>query len=80
MLLSAPQGQFCHLILNGSYWGFCNLQERPAAEHFKEMLVCNQEDWDVLRAGGPIISGQERVDLAGGEHFSSWAIKTFIQN
>ena len=41
-------GRFCHLYLNGSYWGIYNVTESPSAAHFAEHLGGNEESWDTV--------------------------------
>ena len=44
-----PHGEYCHLYINGLYWGLYNISERPSAEFFSETFGGEDEEWDVIK-------------------------------
>ena len=44
-----PRGVYCHLYINGLYWGLYNLSERPTASFFADTFGGEEEEWDVLK-------------------------------
>ena len=49
----AAPGRYVHLYLDGLYWGVYNLMERPDAAFQSEHQGGADEDWDVVKHGGP---------------------------
>jgi hypothetical protein len=45
----AERGDFCHLYLNGQYWGLFNTAERPEASYGESYLGGRKEDYDVIK-------------------------------
>jgi hypothetical protein len=48
----APHGRFVHLYLNGLYWGFYDLHERPDDSWFADYFGGDKTEYDVLRHTG----------------------------
>ena len=46
------RGNFCHLFLNGQYWGLFNTCERPEASYAVSYFGGRKEDYDVVKTGG----------------------------
>lgn len=42
------RGRFCHLYLNGCYWGLYNIVEAPSASHMAEHLGGAEHEWDTV--------------------------------
>jgi hypothetical protein len=45
----AERGGFCHLYLNGQYWGLYNVDERPEASYGETYFGGRAEDYDVVK-------------------------------
>ena len=43
------RGRYCHLYINGLYWGLYNISERPTASFFAETFGGEKDDWDVIK-------------------------------
>ena len=43
---------YCHLYLNGQYWGLFQTQERPEASYAESYFGGNKDDYDVVKAAG----------------------------
>ena len=48
---STARGNFCHLYINGQYWGLFNVCERPEASFGASYFKGKQEDFDVIKIG-----------------------------
>jgi len=48
---STSRGHFCHLYINGQYWGLFNVCERPEASFGASYFKGKQEDFDVIKIG-----------------------------
>ncbi|MAD24507.1 MAG: hypothetical protein CMO44_10095 [Verrucomicrobiales bacterium] len=48
---STARGYFCHLYINGQYWGLFNVCERPEASFGASYFKGKQEDFDVIKIG-----------------------------
>ena len=48
---STAQGYFCHLYINGQYWGLFNVCERPEASFGASYFTGKQENFDVIKIG-----------------------------
>ncbi len=46
------RGNFCHLYLNGQYWGMYNTCERPEASYAEAYFGGEEDDYDVVKTGG----------------------------
>jgi len=57
----AIAGNFVHVYINGVYWGLYNPTERPDEEFMQSYFGGNDTDYDVIKTGGSIVSG----DLVG---------------
>jgi len=42
------RGRFCHLYLNGCYWGLYNVVEAPSASHMAAHLGGPEAEWDTV--------------------------------
>ncbi len=47
----SPKGQFCHLYLNGLYWGVYAIQERPDEHFMANRYGGNSSDYESYNAG-----------------------------
>lgn len=49
-----PHGKsrYCHLFINGLYWGLYMTQERPEANFGSQYLGGNEDDYDVVKSAG----------------------------
>ena len=47
----AARGDFCHLYINGHYWGLYDTCERPKASYGAEYFKGKREDFDVVKQG-----------------------------
>ncbi len=45
----SERGDFCHLYINGQYWGLYNTCERPEASYGESYYGGNKEDYDVVK-------------------------------
>jgi len=45
----AERGDFCHLYINGQYWGLFNTAERPEASYGESYFGGRKEDYDVVK-------------------------------
>ena len=43
------RGNYCHLYINGQYWGLYNTDERPEASYGETYFGGNKEDYDVVK-------------------------------
>jgi hypothetical protein len=48
---SAARGDFCHLYINGQYWGLYNSCERPEASFGGSYFKGKSQDFDVIKIG-----------------------------
>lgn len=46
---NSERGDFCHLYINGQYWGLYNTCERPEASYGASYFGGNKADYDVLK-------------------------------
>ncbi|MCD8533801.1 MAG: CotH kinase family protein [Verrucomicrobia bacterium] len=46
------RGDFCHLFINGLYWGLYNSSERPEASYGAGYLGGKKENYDVIKSAG----------------------------
>ena len=46
------RSRYCHLYLNGQYWGLFQTQERPEASYAESYFGGNKDDYDVVKAAG----------------------------
>ena len=42
------RGRYCHLYLNGLYWGLYNVTETPSASHMAAHLGGPEQEWDTV--------------------------------
>ncbi len=58
------RGDFCHLYINGQYWGLFNTCERPEAAYAETYYGGRAEDYDVLKVeAGPYTVGATDGDM-----------------
>ena len=55
---SAARGYFCHLYINGQYWGLFNTCERPEASFGGSYFKGKPDDFDVIKIGRGRGNGQ----------------------
>ena len=55
---SAARGYFCHLYINGQYWGLFNTCERPEASFGGSYFKGRADDFDVIKIGRGRGNGQ----------------------
>ena len=60
----SPNGDFCHLFINGIYWGLYNTCERPEASFASDYLKGGKEDFDVIKIQN---GGGERTFATDGD-------------
>ena len=48
---STARGHYCHLYINGHYWGLFNVVERPEASFGATYFKGKQDDFDVIKIG-----------------------------
>ena len=48
---STARGHFCHLYINGQYWGLFNACERPEASFGESYFKGKADDFDVIKIG-----------------------------
>lgn len=58
------RGIFCHLFVNGLYWGVYNPTERPDAAFQAEYHEGETADYDVLRHHGNVVDGDRNAHNA----------------
>lgn len=56
----APHGRYCHLYINGVYWGVYNLVERPDSGFAESYFGATRERWQGQNSGRPI---NDAIDL-----------------
>src|ERR1051326_1921734 len=63
---NAERGYFCHLYINGQYWGLYNTDERAEASYGASYFGGNKEDYDVIKvdtsAGYTIFATEGNMD------------------
>jgi len=45
------RGRYCHLFINGQYWGIFDAVERPEASYASSYFGGDKEDFDVIKVG-----------------------------
>lgn len=63
------RSRYCHLYLNGMYWGLYQTQERPDARYASSYLGGDTEDYDVLKIKSE--DGSYSIEAADG-NLESW--------
>ncbi|MCC7377646.1 MAG: CotH kinase family protein [Verrucomicrobiales bacterium] len=48
----AARGDFCHLFINGQYWGLYDTCERPEASYASTYFGGKDDDYDVIKTSG----------------------------
>lgn len=64
----SPNGDFCHLFINGIYWGLYNTCERPEASFASDYLKGGKEDFDVIK----IQNGEGERTFATDGNTDAW--------
>jgi hypothetical protein len=68
----AARGNFCHLYINGQYWGLYNTCERPEASFAETYLGGSQEDYDVIKPRGGFGRGGENSPFVTDGTIDAW--------
>lgn len=58
----AAHGRYCHIYLNGVYWGVYNVVERPDAGFAESYFGANRDRWQGQNSGTPINSATNTAD------------------
>jgi len=53
----AARGEFCHLFINGHYWGLYNTCERPEASYASGYFGGKKDDYDVVKKNSGGLGG-----------------------
>jgi hypothetical protein len=64
----SERGDFCHLYLNGQYWGLYNVDERPEASYGETYFGGRAEDYDTIKVDPDIGYNIEPTD----GYFDAW--------
>ncbi len=56
----AARGEFCHLFINGQYWGLYNTCERIKASFGKSYFGGNKEEYDSIKKGRTYLKDRNR--------------------
>ncbi len=59
----AARGEFCHLYINGHYWGIYNTCERPEASFGATYLGGKKSDYDVVKVDSGFTTRQSTYNL-----------------
>ena len=59
----AARGEFCHLYINGQYWGIYNTCERPEASYAATYLGGKKSDYDVVKVDSGFTKRQSTYNL-----------------
>ena len=54
---TSSRGTFCHLFINGLYWGLYNPSERPDAAFQSQYFGGSRGDYDVIKHGPHLVDG-----------------------
>jgi hypothetical protein len=70
------RGRFCHLYLNGCYWGLYNVTEAPSASHMAAHLGGPETEWDTVADFNELREGtrtawDQLLQLANGGQLGS---------
>lgn len=68
----AARGDFCHLFINGQYWGLYDFCERPEASFGETYLGGKKDDYDVVKTGGIGAEGNVMSVGATDGSFEPW--------
>lgn len=60
----STRSDYCHLYINGVYWGLYLTQERPSAAFAASRLGGTRSDYDVVKAAGVVVDGTDAALLA----------------
>ncbi|MBN1671109.1 MAG: fibronectin type III domain-containing protein [Kiritimatiellae bacterium] len=61
---TAARGTFCHLYINGLYWGLYNITERPDHKFNSQWRGGSPSDWHARHHAGTISGSGSRFDTA----------------
>ena len=56
----AARGEFCHLFINGQYWGLYNTCERIKASYGESYFGGKKEDYDAIKKGRTYLKDRNR--------------------
>lgn len=68
----AARGDFCHLYINGQYWGLFDTCERPEASYGESYFGGKKEDYDVVKSGGGFGRGREDAPEVADGNIDAW--------
>lgn len=72
------RSRFCHLFLNGQYWGLYQTEERDDSCFATSYLGGNAEDWDFVRT--TLVGGTFRTDAVDGKIDSFLALMKLVNS
>ena len=70
------RGNFCHLYLNGQYWGLYNTDERPEASYGETYIGGQREDYDAVKVDPDLGYVIEPTDGNLDAWFRLWQVAT----
>ena len=76
----ASRNRYCHLYLNGQYWGLYYLQERPEASFAASYLGGTKTDYDVLKADGGGLGSMYNMVTTDGDSNSYYRLWSYTMN
>jgi hypothetical protein len=85
MGVPASSGRFCHLFINGLYWGVYNPTERPDGDYAEEHIGGDADEWDSVtlccpnRAKSGTLAKWQQVMTLCTQGFETDAKYQFIQ-
>ena len=69
----AARGEFCHLYINGQYWGIYNTCERPEASYAATYLGGKKSDYDVVKVDSGFTKRESTYNLIATDgNMESW--------
>lgn len=72
------RSRYCHLFLNGQYWGLYQTEERDDSCFATSYLGGNAEDWDFVRT--TLVGGSFRTDAVDGKIDSFLALMNMVNS
>lgn len=73
---TGERGDFCHLYINGQYWGLYNTDERPEAAFGETYFGGQAEDYDTIKVDPDIGYVIEATDGSTAAWFRLWQAAT----
>jgi hypothetical protein len=68
----AERGNFCHLYLNGQYWGLFNTDERPEASYGETYFGGRADDYDTIKVDPDLGYSIEATDGNSDAWYQLW--------